>query len=218
MKNDVVESDLEDNYETFALEYAGFRWDCEDTLSQAELMQLEKIRNLPGQDLATLDPAGLSDLERWVYATRMRDDLEAFATAVGLLLDAGTVAHHVALDHRAILAQCVFQFLLLGASDEALKFAQRFETEFPDDPRSARVQGWSCMRETPDQADGWFETWSKQDPEACFEIAEDWAMLKNTARALAWLEKTEALVAERRDHPVWLDCELLREALLNHER
>ncbi len=208
-------SDIEDNYPEFPFEQAGFRWNAFDTMPQEALRSVREIIYASEASIAALDPSSLSDVDLWAYAVRVRQDLEAFATASTLLAESPTFGDNKYLDAEAVLAQCVFVFFDAGASDEARHFSGRFETTYPKSLELKRVHGWSILREDPEAAYMSLMDWAAEDVECIFEAAEDFARAGFAPQALQCLDKI--LQMAEANHPVRLDGELLREALLNNE-
>lgn len=208
-------SDIEDNYPEFPFEQAGFRWNAFDVMPTEALRLVRNVVYGSEDAIAALDPSSLSEVELWAYAVRARQDLEAFATAATLLVESPTFGDNTFLDAEAVLAQCVFVFFDAGASDEARHFAERFEAKYPQSPELKRVLGWSVLREDPDAAFISLMDWAGKDAECIFEAAEDFARARFVPQAIDCLDR--ALEASDDDHPVRLDCELLRASLLDHE-
>lgn len=208
-------SDIEDNYPEFPFEQAGFRWNAFDTMPQETLRSAREIIYATGEVIGAMDPSSLSDVDLWAYAVRVREDIEAFATATTLLVESPSFAQSSFLDAEAVLAQCVFVFFDAGASDEARLFSQRFERAYPGSAELKRVKGWSILREEPDAAFASLMSWAGEDAECIFEAAEDFARAGFPDQAIRCLEKSLELAGS--SHPVRLDCELLRQSLLDHE-
>lgn len=206
-------SDLEDDYSEFPDEVAGLLWDAFDRMDEAALRAIEHVRAMPPEAFDATDVVGLEPMGRWAFAIRARHDVESFSLALGLVLDDTSLRAY--LDPAALLEYAVWNCLRLGASDECFGFSQRFEMANPDDLRVARVRAWAHMRDAPNKAHNHFEEWAKGDPEAMFEVAEDWAMIGDVDRARVWLALAQA--AAPAGHAVHIDCRLLAETLLNHE-
>lgn len=209
-------SDIEDNYPEFPFEQAGFRWNAFDAMPQETLRSAREIIYASGEVIGALDPSSLSDVDLWAYAVRVRKDIEAFATATTLLAESPSFAQSEFLDAEAVLAQCVFVYFDAGASDEARLFSARFEKAYPASSELKRVQGWSILREEPDAAFASLMSWAGEDAECLFEAAEDFARAGFPGQAMKCLEKSLEFAGST--HPARLDCELLRESLLDHER
>ncbi len=208
-------SDIEDNYPEFPFEQAGFRWNAFDTMPQETLRSAREIIYATSEVIGAMDPSSLSEVDLWAYAVRVREDMEAFATATTLLVESPSFAQSLFLDAEAVLAQCVFVFFDAGASDEARLFSTRFEKAYPESSELKRVKGWSILREEPEEAFAALMSWAGEDAECIFEAAEDFARAGFADQAIRCLEKSLEFAGSA--HPVRLDCELLRESLLDHE-
>lgn len=215
-ENEIEQDDL---YTDDLNEALGYRPDFDwEKLDDAEIDRHDEIIEMDADEARKLDPASLTDLQRWAVAQVLADseDLDGF-TEIALELVNGA-AKHPALDYGEIAVELVNDMLVDGNFEGARGLLGRVSTLIPEDPHVS-VRLGAIIACLDGDLEGGMSTFQDlidngmDDAELLVSIAEDLVSVDQIAAATEVLARAEELAEADGLDELLLDIEHVRETI-----
>ncbi len=205
--------DLEDNYPEYLDDALGYAYSAWDATPEAEVLAHDRV--LFADSMDGLDPAGLSDLERWAYARRAAKsgDTEAFVSATEMIL--ASKEPHPALAIEEIYVRAIDVVADAQRFDEADEWVARLKKAFPEYEDLPLIEAILVARQDAGRGHVALEKLvaSDIDDETWIDLVSELLRIGRRELALTWISLAKRRLTETKNRTGLVDIRLLENQL-----